>query len=312
MARQARWGLLVAGIVLALVAALASAGRLDPAVTVLDLAAGLILMGAGIVAWDLRPRSRVGILVAAIGLAWLAGTLVPAALYLHRGLLAFLLLSYPTGILSDRLSVIAVVAACLYGALLPMVPSELATLAFAVALPVLAVGRMLRASGPVRRGRASAAAASVAFGLVLAAGSLGRLAGADIDWPVLLAYELVITTIGLGLVADQHWGRWSQAAVTGLVIELGELAETGTLRDRLARALGDPSLVVGYWIGDEARAEREARAGLLQPQEGGADQPDEARDVAEGLDVGDVLGTQPPETSASSGLRLATWASRRS
>ena len=248
MARQARLVVLVAGIVLALVAAWTSAGRLDAALIVLDLAAGLILIGAGIVAWDLRPRSRIGLLVAATGFAWLAGSLVPAALYLHRGLLALLLLSYPTGRLSDRLSVIGVGAACLYGALLPIVPSELATLAFAVALPALAVGRMLRATGPVRRGRASAVAASVVFGLVLAAGSLGRLAGADIDRLVLLAYELVITTIGLGLVADLLWGRWSQAAVTGLVIELGELAETGTLRDRLARALGDPSLVVGYWI----------------------------------------------------------------
>ena len=60
------------------------------------------------------------------------------------------------------------------------------------------------------------------------------------------------TTIGLGLVADLLWGRWSQAAVTGLVIELGELAETGSLRDRLAGALGDPSLVVGYWIDESA------------------------------------------------------------
>lgn len=141
MARRARLAVLVAGIVLALVAAWASAGRLDAALIVLDLAAGLILIGAGMVAWDLRPRSPVGLLVAATGFAWLAGSLVPAALYLHRGLLAFLLLSYPTGRLSDRLSVIAVGAACLYGALLPIAPSEHATLAFAVVLPVLAVGR---------------------------------------------------------------------------------------------------------------------------------------------------------------------------
>jgi signal transduction histidine kinase len=91
----------------------------------------------------------------------------------------------------------------------------------------------------------------VIFGLVLIGGSLGRLSGVT-SWPVLLAYELVVTTICLGLVADLLWGRWSQAAVTGLVIELGELAETGTLRDRLAGALGDPSLVVGYWIDESA------------------------------------------------------------
>jgi signal transduction histidine kinase len=37
-------------------------------------------------------------------------------------------------------------------------------------------------------------------------------------------------------------------AVTKLVIELGEPAETGTLRTRLAGALGDPSLLIAYWL----------------------------------------------------------------
>jgi hypothetical protein len=36
--------------------------------------------------------------------------------------------------------------------------------------------------------------------------------------------------------------------VTGLVVDLGEPAKGGVLRDRLARALGDPTLVVGYWL----------------------------------------------------------------
>jgi signal transduction histidine kinase len=41
-------------------------------------------------------------------------------------------------------------------------------------------------------------------------------------------------------------GRWAEAVVTGLVIDLGAPDEVGTLRGKLARALGDPSLVVGY------------------------------------------------------------------
>jgi len=40
---------------------------------------------------------------------------------------------------------------------------------------------------------------------------------------------------------------WERAAVTDLVVELGE-ARSGTLRDALARALGDPTLEVGYWV----------------------------------------------------------------
>ena len=44
---------------------------------------------------------------------------------------------------------------------------------------------------------------------------------------------------------------WERAEVADLVVELGE-ARSGTLRDELARALGDPSLQVGYWVPESA------------------------------------------------------------
>jgi hypothetical protein len=44
---------------------------------------------------------------------------------------------------------------------------------------------------------------------------------------------------------------WQRAAVTDLVVELGE-ARSGTLRGELSRALGDPSLEIGYWLPDRA------------------------------------------------------------
>jgi signal transduction histidine kinase len=40
---------------------------------------------------------------------------------------------------------------------------------------------------------------------------------------------------------------WARSPVTDLVVELGA-ASAGTLRDALARALGDPTLRVGYWL----------------------------------------------------------------
>jgi len=46
--------------------------------------------------------------------------------------------------------------------------------------------------------------------------------------------------------------------VTGLVVDLGEPAAGGMLRDRLARALGDPTLVVGYWLPEQGRYVDEA------------------------------------------------------
>ena len=55
--------------------------------------------------------------------------------------------------------------------------------------------------------------------------------------------------------------------MTGLVVDLGELWEPVTLRDRLARALGDPSLQLGYWLGE--RLHRRGRAAVRLPGPGG-------------------------------------------
>src|SRR5262249_28074750 len=52
--------------------------------------------------------------------------------------------------------------------------------------------------------------------------------------------------IAVVLLVDLLRGRWSDAVVTGLIVDLGATADAGTLRAKLARALGDPSLVVGY------------------------------------------------------------------
>ena len=52
---------------------------------------------AALLAAQRRGGDRVAALLAATGLAWLAGSLVPAALYLHRGPLVHLLLAYPSG-----------------------------------------------------------------------------------------------------------------------------------------------------------------------------------------------------------------------
>ncbi len=54
-----------------------------------------------------------------------------------------------------------------------------------------------------------------------------------------------------GLLAGLLVAPWQRAAVADLVVELGE-ARPGTLRGELARALGDPSLEIGYWLPDRA------------------------------------------------------------
>jgi signal transduction histidine kinase len=60
-----------------------------------------------------------------------------------------------------------------------------------------------------------------------------------------------VLLIAAGLFADLLGGAWTQATVTALVVDLGDPAAAGTLRDRLARTLGDPTLTVGYWLTEQ-------------------------------------------------------------
>src|SRR5207247_182765 len=59
---------------------------------------------------------------------------------------------------------------------------------------------------------------------------------------------VAVTVTAVGLTADLLWGRWTRAAVTGLVIDLGDRHEPQALRAALARALGDPGLQVAYRV----------------------------------------------------------------
>jgi len=219
----------------------------------LDAAAGFALVFLGLLAWARRPQAVAGPIMAAAGLAWFLGTFWSPALYLHRGPLPHLMLSYPNGRLSSRREQVAVAGAYGYAAVYPVAANDYATIAFALGLVAVSARRYLIAGGPQRRARLSALAAATAFAVVLAEGAAGRLAGAGTGRGELAVYDVVVCLIAVGLFADQLWGRWSRATVTGLVVELGEPAGAVTLRDRLARALGDPSLEVGYWFPEQGR-----------------------------------------------------------
>jgi hypothetical protein len=230
----------------------------DPRGAALDLAVGFLLIGLGLVAWQRRGSSAVGPLMAASGFAWFLGNLATWALYLHRGPLVHLVVSYPSGRLRSRLEWAVGAAGYVSAVASPLARNDEATILLALAVCATALGRYLVASGPERRARASALGAAVMVALALTLGAAARLAGVDADRAVLWAYEVVIGLVAAWLFADLLWGRWAQAAITGLVVDLGELGDAGTLRDRLARALGDPSLVVGYWLPGEGRYVDEA------------------------------------------------------
>ena len=86
---------------------------------------------------------------------------------------------------------------------------------------------------------------------------------------MLWTYDVVVATVVMVLLVDLLRGRWADAVVTDLVIDLGGRADTGMLRDELGRALGDPSLVIGYWLPDERRyvddAGRTVEPGITLP-----------------------------------------------
>jgi hypothetical protein len=111
----------------------------------------------------------------------------------------------------------------------------------------------LRTSGTARRAGVPALVAALALAGALALGAVSRLAGWEVDRGILLAYDAVVAGAVLVLLGDLLRGRWADAVVTDLVVDLGGRADTGTLRDELGRALGDRTLVLGYCLPDEAR-----------------------------------------------------------
>ena len=271
--RRSRVALILAGLAVGIGSEWASyeTGELDAAVA--DLVAGWALLGCGLVAWKRRPESRVGALMVAGGFAWFLGGFLPAALYLHRGPLVQLLLSYPSGRLTRRTDRFVVAAAYVDGAIEPLARSPVATLVLCAAIMFATCDSYLRATGPRRRARVVPSVGAAGVVLVLGFGAVARLAGLDAAEATLLAYEAVLTAIAGGLLADLLRGRWSQAAVTGLVVDLGDLSEPVTLRDRLARALGDPSLQLGYWLGDRYVDEQGRPFSLPGPAAGRAVTP---------------------------------------
>ena len=262
------YALLPFALVVGLAAERAAFGSDEFALAAGDLAVGLVLVGCGAVAWERRAWSRVGPLMALAGFTWLVGGFGAALLYLHRGPLVHLHLSYPTGRLPTRLSRWVVIAAYVDASIVALARLDGLTIALSVAVALTAGQVFLGTSGPARKAGAPALAAALAFAGVLAFAAAARMVGVADDRAVLWIYELVIAAMVLVLLRDLLRARWSDAVITGLVVDLGTTGELGTLRDKLAGALGDPTLVVGYRIGEGRRLVDDAGAVVRVPSPG--------------------------------------------
>jgi len=257
--RAARFLVLSAGAALGVVAEWTLYGWADPGHWVPDLAAGWSLVACGVVAWWRRPQSRAGVLMAATGLIWFAGNFTTAggawlpwlsehALYLYRGPLVHLVLTYPRGRAVGRLERAAVTAGYVAAVVTPVWRSESATIALSVALVAIASGEYLRSVGHGRPMRLAALQATALVGAVLTAGAALRLGVATegAGRATLLGLQLALCVLAIAALVGLLEAPWERGRVTDLVVELGE-ARSDTLRASLARTLGDPSLQVGYW-----------------------------------------------------------------
>lgn len=214
-----------------------------------DIAAGWSLIACGLIAWSRRPESRSGLVMTATGTAWFAGNFFSQALYLHRGPLIQLVLTYPSGRLRGRVERVAVAVGYGVAVVTSVWRSESATIALSALLVAVAGYGFATATGRERRERLAALIVSAGVALVLTGNAAIRLAfatGAGTS-ATLLAYELALCVLAVGLLAGLVARPWERVRMTDLVVELGE-GRSGSLRDALARALGDPTLEVGFWL----------------------------------------------------------------
>ncbi|MGW6277312.1 sensor histidine kinase [Kribbella sp. NPDC055071] len=218
----------------------------DVGLTVADAIVGTTFAGVGVAAWATRARA-VGLLMIATAATWFAGDLGGPALFLHRGPLVHLLLSYPRGWPSRRLERVVIVIAYVDALVYPLGRNDAITLALAVLVIATALVGHFRQPQAARRVRVPAVVATLAIILVLGLGAAARLIGAPADTAALWAYEVAVGASGLLMFRGL---RRDHAAITGLVVDLGEVEQTGVLADKLGQALGDPSLVLGYWLPD--------------------------------------------------------------
>lgn len=219
---------------------------------VADAVTGAVLVGSGALAWWRRRSSRVGALLVLGGLCWYAGSLLGVLVFLHRGPLVHLHVTYPTG-RTHRPAFVAVVvlayAAAVYDGI---VGSPWVTGGLALMVGGAAIHLYVTTSGPARKAGGPALAAALAFVVVLALSSANALLDLESDTALALAYDGVVCAIAIGLTADLLLGRWTEATVADLVSQLNPETDATGLQAALRRALDDPDLVLGYWVDERA------------------------------------------------------------
>lgn len=252
--------------------------------------AGALFVLAGVAAARRRPDGASGPLLTATGLSWLgAQALLTAAndvvatvglvlFPLGLAFLAHLSLAYPDGVSSRAERAIAALPYLLVVAGVPVMEAGqcvdcprnvvgididrglgrawygallVAAIATAVCFLVVLVRRWRGGSVAARRVLLPIVPGACLFVVVYVVALLSELGvptGLGGRWA--LVALLLIAAAPVVFLAALLRARLPRAHVGQLVVELGDASPGEALRDALARALGDPSVEVAYWVAD--------------------------------------------------------------
>jgi hypothetical protein len=240
---------------------------------------------SGLVAWHRRPENRIGPLMLATGFLWFLSALPPSSVGVlftvgyatatwAKAVFTQTVLAYPEGRLHSRLERALVIA--LY---LDVVVGQFVTLTFTplpwnralihadaevarellraqrwfgfaiVAAALLVLGlRLRRGSAPLRRALipvlVTGSVTLALAGATIVANEVGAASAVELNLAQIAAFALIPLAFLAGLLRS----RLARFGVAELAVELSATPAPGELRETLARALGDPSLELAYWL----------------------------------------------------------------
>jgi signal transduction histidine kinase len=214
-----------------------------------DAALGAALLVAAVAEWRRQPsagsRFRAALLVAAAA-TWEAGSVLPLGAFWHRAVLTHLALVQPSGRLGTRdRRGLAVVGYAVW-ALPTGLPNAFVSVVAALGLFAVAVGPYALRSRKRRPGLASVLGPLLLIPALLWEPT-AALWSSPSEATIVLGYEALLLIFLGGLLGAAAIDR---TRLDRLVVELGGSTGADVLRERLAAALRDPTLVVGYWLPD--------------------------------------------------------------
>lgn len=227
---------------------------------VLALLAGWVVAACGLLTWLQVPSSRIGPLFLMMSATWFIGGfrwvdapgLAPLAIALattYRAVAVHAVLTFPTGLSRGRAQ-IATIATAYAASLLPQPFGAVLVVA------ILVVGLTLdvrdRGPDPSRLRRRPAWLVGTVLALALLTSQvLPVILPPSVRFDARLIDQLAIMAVAIGLSYPLLRAASRRARVTDLVVELHPAR--GGLATELARAVGDPTLDVGYWLPEQAR-----------------------------------------------------------